>query len=53
MAYEVEAEQKQCHRITIGPFPYNIIYKIIGSKVLVLAVFHQSRNTEELLKRRK
>ena len=42
---------EEYRRITIDPFPYNIIYKIIGSRVLVLAVFHQSRNTEELLKK--
>ena len=39
-------------RITIDPFPYNIIYKIAGSKVLVLAVFHQSRDTQDFFKRK-
>lgn len=45
--------REEYRRIAINPFPYNIIYKIIGSEVLVLAVFHHSRNPAELLKRMK
>lgn len=42
---------EEYRRIVVDLFPYNIIYKIIDSKVLVLAVFHQGRNPAEILKR--
>lgn len=41
---------EEYRRITFGPFPYNLIYRVTGSKVLVLAVFHQSRDTEGFFK---
>ena len=42
---------EEYRRIVIDPFPFSIIYKIADSTVLVLAVFHQTRNPAELLKR--
>lgn len=42
---------EEYRRITIYPFPYNVIYRIVGSKVLVLALFHQSQNTEGFFKK--
>lgn len=42
---------EEYRRIIVDPFPYSIIYKIIDSTVLVLAVFHQGRNPAEILKR--
>jgi len=39
-------------RITVDPFPYNVIYKIIELKVVVFAVFHQSMESDEPLKER-
>lgn len=38
-------------RIPVNPFPFNIIYKIMGSVVLVLAVLHHSKNSDKLKKR--
>jgi toxin ParE1/3/4 len=38
-------------RISVTPFPYNIIYKLINTTVIVLAVFHTSRNPAEIIKR--
>src|SRR5260221_14650203 len=38
-------------RIIVDPFPYSIIYKIVDSTILVLALFHHSRNPAELVKR--
>ncbi|MET0392142.1 MAG: hypothetical protein ABW019_03335 [Chitinophagaceae bacterium] len=37
--------------MTIALFPYNIVYKIVGSTVLVLAILHHRRNPAELIKR--
>lgn len=42
---------EEYRRIVIDPFPYNIIYKIYNSTILILAVFHHSRNPVEILKR--
>ena len=33
---------KKLRRITLGKFPYLIIYKISGEKVTVIGLFHQS-----------
>ncbi len=40
-------------RITTDPFPYNIIYKVTESDVIVFAVFHQSMEIDVRLKERK
>jgi plasmid stabilization system protein ParE len=40
-------------RITTDPFPFNIIYKIFVTKVVIYAVFHQSREIDKLLRERK
>jgi plasmid stabilization system protein ParE len=42
---------KEYRRITIDPFPYSIVYKVYDTTVVVLAVFHQSKNPAALLKR--
>lgn len=38
-------------RITVDPFPFSIVYKIIDNDVLVLAIFHQSQHPAKLTTR--
>jgi plasmid stabilization system protein ParE len=38
-------------RITIDPFPFSIVYKIIDNDVLILAIFHQSQDPVKLTSR--
>lgn len=35
----------------IERFPFNIIYRIVGSQIQVIAIFHHSRNPNEWRKR--
>ena len=35
----------------IKKFPFNIIYKVTGSQIHVIAIFHHSRNPKEWRKR--
>ena len=40
-------------KLVLSTFPYSIIYKLTSTKVIVLAVAHQSRKNKQSLPRRK
>ena len=42
---------KEFRQKVLAHFPFKIIFKIIGDKVIVFAVFHTSRNFSDLFKR--
>jgi plasmid stabilization system protein ParE len=42
---------EEYRQVILIHFPYKIVFKIYADKVVVLAVFHTSRNPAELIKR--
>ena len=43
--------EENYRQLIVQHFPYKIVFKIFPDKIVVLAVFHTSRNPAELFKR--